>query len=568
MRYVNQQAELPKVISDLAMDGVLYVDMEASGLDPHTSIPWLFTVKCAREIYIIDLRKVNIYPMKELLESRTLVGHNIAYDLGLLKAMNIVPSKVYCTMMAESVLTMGKGLKVDLASVCERRLGRVIDKSFRESFIMDPAEARKYIADWSNDLLVYSARDVDFLQDIMESQRQEGLYKVIELENNLVPVTVNMSYTGVQIDIDRWLRLYAQNKIALSEAHVKACMALRAEPEYSLFSDEVRYDSVNLSSVPTVKRLLSNLGIELEKTDRETLQTVDHPAVEALLEYRTLAKELSSYGSNWREYINPVTGRIHSSFRQIGCQTGRYSGTAPSLQTIPANPEYRECFVATPGNVLVYADYDSIEMRILATVSKCQSLSEAFEKGEDVHARTASIMLGVSLEECGKGTRNREIGKTLNYSIIYGQGAEKLSKSLSVTVDEASKLIERYFSTLPEIKKWQSDSLEFTQENKYAETILGRRRYFIEGDEKAMRATAINMPIQGTSADITKSAMVAMHKRAPFIINTVHDEIIAECPEGIKDEVLEVIETSMVESARAFGIEATVSIKSGSHWSK
>jgi DNA polymerase-1 len=279
-----------------------------------------------------------------------------------------------------------------------------------------------------------------------------------------------------------------------------------------------------------------------------------------VLEWRQLSKLRSTYTEALQAAINPQTGRVHTSYSLVGAQTGRLSSTEPNLQNIPIRTEIgrqiRDCFVAESGNVLLAADYSQIELRLAAHMADVPALKDAFASGEDIHSRTAGELFG----EVNRDTRGR--AKTINFAILYGISRWGLAGRLGVSSDEAQAMIETYFARFPGIQRYIHETLSSVRDKGYSETLFGRKCWFprISASNQTERMgserAAINAPIQGTSADIIKRAMVRMqpalrdaglgHVR---MLLQVHDELVFELPETDVPAASAVIQRVMSEAA-------------------
>jgi DNA polymerase-1 len=295
------------------------------------------------------------------------------------------------------------------------------------------------------------------------------------------------------------------------------------------------------------------LDIELPDTGVWTLLKVDHPAAKLLLEYRELQKKLGTYLEPYPSFIHPKTGRIHANFLQCRVPTGRLACTSPNIQQIPHEDEFRSCFVAEEGNVLVIADYSQIELRILAEVSDDPGFVEAFQKGEDLHRVTAATMFGVKKDEVTK--EQRSAAKRINFGLAYGRGAKSLSAQLGTDEERARGLIDEYFANYPKVQRYLQSTAAKAMKTRTLRTLSGRVRKF--GDvsgldpvaKGAVRREAMNFPIQGASADIAKLALIYVREELEgldaCLVNCIHDEFVVECKEDVAEEVAERTKTAM-----------------------
>ena len=313
-------------------------------------------------------------------------------------------------------------------------------------------------------------------------------------------------------------------------------------------------------------------------TNAEVLEKLDHPIVRDVLEYRQYMKLRSTYADGLLKAAGPDE-RIHTNFQMTVTATGRLSSTEPNLQNIPTRTELgselRRMFVPAPGCVLVDADYSQIELRLLAHISGDESMQEAFLSGEDFHAVTASHVFGVPLIEVTSSMRRA--AKAVNFGIVYGISAFSLSQDLGVSAEEAKAYMDAYFARFPGVKRYMEDVVKKSRETGYAETIFRRRRTLpeITASKYATRSfgerVALNMPIQGTAADIIKLAMVKVFKRlkeeglSSRLIMQVHDELIVECPENEAERVKSLL-TQEMEGVCALAVPLIAEAHSGKNW--
>ena len=317
-------------------------------------------------------------------------------------------------------------------------------------------------------------------------------------------------------------------------------------------------------------------------TDEDTLNTLadKHPIINEILEYRGVKKLLSTYIDPFPNYVSPSTGKIHTTFNQALTATGRLSSSKPNLQNIPIRTErgkeIRKAFIPSrPNGVIVSADYSQIELRIMAHLSCDSHLINAFRNNQDVHAITASKIFGVNLEDVTAD--QRRIAKTANFGIMYGISSFGLSQRLHIGRAEAKKIIDDYFANFPAISSFIEDTLTAARETGYVETIFGRRRFLpdITSQNGTVRLlaerTAVNAPIQGTSADIIKLAMINVDRRISEeglesrMVLQIHDELVFD---AVKEEVetLERIVREEMENVTKLSVPLTVECNHGNNW--
>ncbi|MBR5298661.1 MAG: DNA polymerase I [Bacteroidales bacterium] len=405
-----------------------------------------------------------------------------------------------------------------------------------------------------------------------------GLYE--RMEEPLLAVLSDMEMEGVKIDLPQ-LRKYASALAAEMNEIQEQVREMAEEPALNIMSPKqvgiLLYEKMNLDPKVKLKGAMRNYP-----TDEDTLNALadKHPIINEILEYRGVKKLLSTYIEPLPSYISPVTGKIHTTFNQALTATGRLSSSKPNLQNIPIRTErgkeIRKAFIPSrPDGLIVSADYSQIELRIMAHLSCDQHLISAFRNGQDVHAMTAAKIFCVDIEEVTAD--QRRIAKTANFGIMYGISAFGLSQRLHIGRAEAKKIIEDYFANFPAISSYIDDTIAAARETGYVETIFGRRRYLPDINSKngTVRAlaerNAINAPIQGTSADIIKLAMIHVQKRLESekmesrMILQIHDELVFD---AVPNEVekLQRIVTEEMENVMKLSIPLTVECNHGNNW--
>ena len=402
----------------------------------------------------------------------------------------------------------------------------------------------------------YAAEDADITFRLWQMMRPELVKdRVVSVyqttEKPLVPVIVDMEKNGICVDRNVLSRLsgeFAQKMAAMEEDIYKL-----AGETFNIASPkqlgDILFDKMGLHGGKKTKTGAWGTGADV----LEGLAAEGHDLAAQVLEWRGLAKLKSTYTDALPEFINPETGRIHTSYSLASTTTGRLASSDPNLQNIPIRTEdgrrIRTAFVAEKGNLLVSADYSQIELRLLAHIADIDSLRQAFADGQDIHAMTASEMFGVPLADMTAETRRR--AKAINFGIIYGISAFGLANQLGISRGEASDYIKAYFEKFPGIKDYMEAVKQEAHAQGYVSTLFGRRIYLREIDSKipAQRAfaerAAINAPIQGSAADIIRRAMIAMppvlKKKSPKsrMLLQVHDELIFEAPESETDKLMQ-----------------------------
>jgi DNA polymerase I-like protein with 3'-5' exonuclease and polymerase domains len=528
--------------------------------------------------FVLDLFCVpalNHEPLRHLLSSTRPIKafHNAKFDLKmLLHHFGLEVTGIFDTLLASQLIGMEAGEGGHgLAAISDRQLGELVDKSLQMS-------------DWSGALseaqCEYAARDAALMLPIRERLVRRltelNMVDVAKLEFDCVLPVAAMELAGVALDRECWRKLVANVELAHKAVSAELKRELAAGiPQLTLFGEP----DINLDSPTQVVETLQRMGISVDGTRSWQLQPLaaEHPAIAKLLEYRSVQKALTSYGLPLLEHINPLTGRVHANFHQIGATGGRMSCSEPNLQQVPNTPDYRSCFRAPNGRKLVIADYSQIELRILADWSQDTALVKALVSGEDLHCVTASQMFGIALDQVSKD--QRAAAKQLNYGIMYGLGAPGLAARINASVEESESLIRKYFTAYSGVAAWLREAADRAVRDKENRTRSGRLITFNYDatDRSQVAATqrlGKNAPIQGSSADITKRSLALLYQALKGfdakIVNCIHDEIVVEAEAGQAEECAKIMEGEMIAAAREFirSVPVTVDTVIGDSWIK
>jgi len=567
--FIQTDEKLLKAVPEIETEPIISLDTEGTTYDPFTATILLLQLATRNAAYVIDCLKVDISPLKHILEAeRPLkIAQNAKFDYGILKVQaGIKLGNLFDTMLAERILTCGASREISLKTLAEKYLNEKIDKTIRETFYdpRNPALRGKF----SPEQLDYAARDVLVLQEIFEKQykqlREEDLVETAKLEFALVQVVAEMELRGSLIDKEKWRSHIKELEKKRDEINRQIQNEIRHLSPYSqvdLFGNES--DTVNLDSPLQLLAVFKKLGEDLPNTSEATLQKSAHPLAKKLLEYRAFEKMITAFGESILEKIHPVTGRLHPDFLQLGADTGRFACNNPNLQQIPTDSGFRSCFIATPGYKLITADYSQIELRIMAEVSEDPAFLEAFKKDVDLHNLTASQMFRIPISKVDKDKRFQ--AKSINFGLMYGRGPVSLSTQIGLSVDEARNLLDVYFSSYKKVKRWLDNTGRQAVRVGEVRTLGGRRRLFVLPDRanpdyekliSSIERQGKNTPIQGTSADITKYALAYIYREFTqrgldaYLIHTVHDEIVAEAREDIANEAAAIIEEQMIAAGK------------------
>ena len=401
------------------------------------------------------------------------------------------------------------------------------------------------------------------------------------MEEPLMSVLSDIELEGVKVDLEQLRRFSAGLAAQMNEIQERV-REMADDPNLNILSP-IQIGNLIFEKLKLDPKIKPKTGVRYSyPTDEDTLSSLadKHPIVNEILEYRAVRKLLSTYIDPLPTYISPSTGKIHTTFNQALTATGRLSSSKPNLQNIPIRTErgkeIRKAFVPShPDGVIVSADYSQIELRIMAHLSCDMHLIDAFRNGKDVHAITAAKIFGIDPDEVTSD--QRRIAKTANFGIMYGISAFGLSQRLHIGRAEAKKIIEDYFANFPAISSYIEDTLTAARETGYVETIFGRRRYLPDINSKngtvrsLAERNAINAPIQGTSADIIKLAMINVDNRLKQegmrsrMVLQVHDELVFDAVKEEVDDLCAIVKEEM-ENVTRLSVPLTVECNYGNNW--
>ncbi|MCD9185890.1 MAG: DNA polymerase [Pyrinomonadaceae bacterium] len=584
---INDAEGVQKACETLKTEDYLGFDTETTALDPYDGIVRLVQLSNGNDTKVIDLKPFAdsgdlkthpaLAPLRELLSAPKpiKVAHNAKFDAKWVRHhLGIDVGGVFDTLVASQLIAAGdQDRRHNLAEVANFFLGIEVDKS-------------EQVSDWSapelsQSQIQYAAKDAAIMvalrEKIVERLKQDELIRVAKLEFDCVMPIAQMELNGFFLDEARWREQLEkvkkeQGKVALELQQMLSAGVAQA----SLFG----VAEINLDSQAQVTDALKNLGVPVPATTRGwQLQplALEYPVVAKLLEYRGVAKAISSFGENILEYIKPQTGRIHSDFRQIGAPTGRFSSSNPNVQQIPHEEAYRRCFRAPEGRKLVIADYSQIELRILADFSGDENFINAFKSGADFHTITAAQVFNVKPEEVTGDQRS--FAKRLNFGVVYGIGSQRFALMTGLSQTSAEDVMRKYFGTYRGLDKWLREAAQKVREDRTARTASGRmlKFRFDETDRSqvgAAQRNGKNFPIQGTSADILKRALFFLHQQIrgtkTKLVNIVHDEVILECDASEAENAAKVLEKAMCDAGEEYvkKVPVKVDVHIADEWTK
>jgi DNA polymerase I len=528
-----------------------------------------------------DLHSDAMRPLVELLEDPEVakVGQNLKYDFLVFRREGIALRGIgFDTMVASYVLEPGRR-EHGLDALALQHLDH---RTITYAEVTGKGKAQIPFAEVAlEEACGYAAEDADVALRLaekfgpeMEALHLTALFREVEMP--LVEVLAEMEWNGIRIDEPFFARMGEELRGQLRELE----RSIHAEAG----------EEFNIGSTPQLREILfGKLGLPVVKktktgasTDVDVLQTLaaqGHRLPTLLMEYRQLEKLRGTYVEALPRMVNPETGRIHTSFNQTVAATGRLSSSDPNLQNIPirtdVGAEIRRGFIPAEGERFVSADYSQIELRILAHYSRDEAFVEAFRAGIDIHRQTAAIIFGTSTDAVTREMRDR--AKTVNFGIIYGQGPFSLGQQLGISTAEAKEFIEEYFRRFPGVRRYLDEQVELARTRGYVETLTGRRRYIPELQSRNFNVrsfgerAATNAPIQGSSADLIKMAMIRVHEDlrrgrvGARMLVQVHDELLFETPAGSEDAVREMVRERM-EGAATLEVPLVVEGGVGANW--
>lgn len=634
----------------LAPLSVVELDTETMGLDPYTKELLTVQLGCAEFQVVIDCTSVDIHLFKEYMENpqRMFLGWNIKFDLKFLYHQRIVPLRVYDGYLAEKLLWLGypAGMhEMSLKAASINYLGVDMDKSVRGKIIQTgPTE----------DVIVYAAGDVSYLGKIRDKQlielEKKGLLKAIDFENEFVKCLAYIEYCGAKLDVDKWKIKMATdlNNLEKYEAELNEWVE---ESEYSskycsvniqgdLFNgfDTKPRCHINWTSSQQVIPLFEELGLNLKVLDKKTKhykksvdikvvepQASKSPLIPIYIKYKKAAIIVNTFGQKFLNLINPVTGRIHANFNQLGTDTGRLSSTEPNLQNLPHDAQTRACFVSDKGNRWISADYSGQESYLMASMANDEAMLDELINGSgDLHSLTAKMVFqqiprDMPLKDIKKNFKDlRQEAKGYEFCFNYGGQDSTLIRNYGLDAKRAKEIYENYMSGFAGLKRYQDfrrvdvmrkgyillskitghkayiydyDELkmqmekqddpdfwayyrEMKQENPECDTVQGVRRLARRKAESEKQS--INYPIQAAGALCFKLASIKLFNwllkngllfKVKYCI-PVHDEINLEAPDEISEEVADILVKCMVSAGKPFCTRAHLGadVEIGDHW--
>jgi len=527
------------------------------------------------------LRDAALAPLHALLEDRAVpkAGHDVKSHLLALRCAGVaLAGAAYDTMIASFLIDPGRRTHT-LEELARDRL--FLELPLYAALVGRGKDERSLAATPVEAAARYAAADAESVLALREAFATEledhHLLPLLDtIEIPLIAVLADMEWHGVLVDWDLLAHIGRQFAGQLAELEIGIYRA--AGTDFNINSTpRLRSILFEKLQLPVLKKTKTGASTDFEVL--EQLAQMGHEVPRLLIEYRELSKLKSTYVDSLPQYLNPATGRVHTSYNPVGASTGRLSSNDPNLQNIPVRTErggaIRRAFIPADGWQLVVADYSQIELRLLAHLSQDPAFVDAFRRGGDIHRQTAAAIFGVPEQDVTGEMRAR--AKTINFATIYGQGPFALSRQLAITLEEARAFIQQYFVRFAGVRAWLDKTVASARTHGYVETLFGRRRYIPELKDRNfnIRAfgerTATNSPLQGSAADLIKIAMVRIYARLrerglhTRLLLQVHDELVLEAPAAEVEHARSLVKREM-EAATTLHVPLVVTVGAGKNW--
>ena len=594
---IKKLEDLEFWIKSAEESGEIVVDTETNSLNPHEAIlvGISLCIKPGKACYIplehssnktLDKKKV-LEKLKPLFEDNSVkkIGQNIKYDYIVLFHHGINLNPIDDTMLMSYSLDAGSH-RHNMDSLSEIHLGH------KTITYKDVAGSGKNQISFKqvpiNKATEYSAEDADVtfrLYKIFAKRlKKEKLVNIYELfEKPLVTLLAKMEIEGIKIDSISLKKLSQKFEANIKDLEKKIFNITKKEFNIGSTKQlgEMLYNELKISSLKKTRKG----SFATSATVLEDLAFKGHKLPRLVLDWRQISKLKNTYTDTLPEHINKKTNRVHTSFLLAATTTGRLASSDPNLQNIPIKSkegrQIRKAFIAEKNHSLISADYNQVEMRILADLADVKELKKAFNNNEDIHSLTASQVFNISLNKVEKESRRK--AKTINFGIIYGISQYGLAKQISVSNQEAAEFLTSYFKKFPEIKEYMNSTINFCRKNGYVNNIFGRRCHIPGINDKNFNMrnfqerAAINAPIQGSAADIMRLAMIRLNNKLSKLSDIkikmllqIHDELVFESPKNELSKIIPIIKTEMSNMTssefHSFSIPLTVDINSGENW--
>jgi len=594
---ISNEDEIKKWLIEAEEQGELSIDTETSSLDPHQAklVGISLSTKIGKACYIPlnhnkgkNLKEESVIKLlKPVLEDKSVkkIGQNIKFDYIIFYKRNVDMNSLEDTMLMSYVLDAGKNrhnmdtlseIHLNHKPIAFKDLVGTGKKQINFSEV-DIKKAKDYACEDAD--VTYRLYKI-FLKNL-NSEKLNNIYEIFE--KPLIKILASMEINGIKLDENflKTISIKFEKKIKLLEKEIYKI----SQKEFKIGSTkqlgEIMYNELKISSLKKTKKG----SFATSANVLEDLAFKGHDLPKLVLEWRQITKLKNTYSDSLQEHINPITKRVHTSFLLAATTTGRLASSDPNLQNIPIKSEegkeIRKAFVSEKGFTLLSADYNQIEMRILADLADVKELKKAFKNHDDIHTLTASQVFNVDVKKVDKDTRRK--AKAINFGIIYGISQYGLAKQINVSNNEAEEFLNSYFLKFPEIKDYMESTIKFCRKNGYVNNIFGRRTHITGINDKNynirnfQERAAINAPIQGSASEIMRLAMIKLNKELKNwkksklkILLQIHDELLFEVPNNDLKSISKIVKQVMTGVANSdyhsFSTPLTVEINTGENW--
>ena len=594
---IKNENELSELISKIEQESEISIDTETSSLDPHQAelIGISISPKIG-EAYYIPLNHKNFKNLMEknvlkklqnILEDKSIkkIGQNIKFDYIILYHRGIDLEPLEDTMLMSYVLDAGKN-RHNMDTLSEIHLGH---KTISYKDLVGSGKKQINFNEVKIEVAKdYAAEDADITfrlyKKFLINLKNEKLMNIYEtFEKPLIKILAHMEMDGIKLD-KKFLNKLSENfQKKISDLEKKIFKISKKEFKIGSTKQlgEVLYNDLKISALKKTKKGSFATGASV----LEDLAYKGHELPQLVLEWRQLTKLKNTYSDSLPEFLNPNTSRVHTSFLLAATTTGRLASSDPNLQNIPIKSndgkEIRKAFISDKGYNLLSADYNQIEMRILADLADVKELKKAFNNKEDIHSLTASQVFNVKIKDVTSELRRK--AKAINFGIIYGISQYGLAKQISVTTNEADEFLKSYFKKFPEIKDYMSTTINFCRKSGYVNNIFGRRTHITGINDKNFNVrnfqerAAINAPIQGSASELMRMAMINIFEKIKVkkikdckLLLQIHDELIFEVKKDNIENIKKLVENGMKSVQKSdlhsFSIPILVDVNIGENW--
>ena len=591
---ISKIEEIDKWIKEAEESGEIAIDTETNSLDPHQAdlVGISLSTKIGKACYIpighkskkcID-KELVLKKLKPLLEDQSIkkIGQNIKFDFILLFRHGVIMNSIEDTMLMSYVLDAGKN-RHNMDTLSEIHLNH---KTIAFKDIVGTGKKEINFSDVDLEKAKdYAAEDADvtfrLYKKFYKSLKEERMINIYEIfEKPMIKILAYMEIEGIKID--KKFLMVLSSKFEKKIEKIQKEVFKISKKEFNIGSPkqlgEILYNELKIADLKKTKKG----SFATSASVLEDLAFKGHKFPQLILDWRQVSKLKNTYSDSLPEHINPKTKRVHTSFLLAATTTGRLASSDPNLQNIPIKSEdgkdIRKAFIAEKEHVLISADYNQIEMRILADLADVKELKKAFKNDEDIHTLTASQIFNIDIKKVNQDQRRK--AKAINFGIIYGISQYGLAKQINVTNHEADEFLKSYFAKFPEIKIYMDQTIKFCRKSGYVNNIFGRKSHFININDKNYNVrnfqerAAINAPIQGSAAEIMRLAMIRLDeklkdKKTKMLLQ-IHDELIFETHRDEAKKISKIIIEEMSSVAKSdqhsFSIPLTVDLNIGESW--